>query len=71
MQRGNAGRECWAGLQGGSAGRECRAGVQGGNTVTAKVRHNQAPVSSVTLLVRINYAPEQQLPITAEGSPGE
>ena len=39
--------------------------------VTAKVRRNQAAVASVTLLVRINYAPEQQLPMTAEGSPGE
>jgi hypothetical protein len=39
--------------------------------VTAKVRRNQGAVSSVTLLVRINYAPEQQLPMTAEGSPGE
>jgi hypothetical protein len=39
--------------------------------VSAKVRRNQAPVAAVTLLVRINYAPEQQLPMTAEGSPGQ
>ena len=39
-------------------------------SVSAKVRRNQAPVAAVTLLVRINYAPEQQLPMTASGSPG-
>lgn len=39
-------------------------------SVSAKVRRNQAPVAVVTLLVRINYAPEQQLPMTASGSPG-
>ena len=71
MPCGIAGRVCRVGVQSGSTGRERRAGGQGGNAVNAKVRSYRALVSSVTLLVRINYAPEQQQPMTAEGGPGE
>ena len=71
MQGGSAGRDCRAGMPSGNAGQECKAGVQGGNATIAKVRRNQAAVSSVTLLAGIDYAPEQQLLMTAEGSPGE
>jgi hypothetical protein len=38
--------------------------------VTAKVRRNQAPIADVTLLLRINYTPEQQIPMTASGDAG-
>jgi hypothetical protein len=36
-------------------------------TVSTKLRPNQAPVASATLLLRVNYAPEQELPMTAGG----
>lgn len=39
-------------------------------TVTAKVRRNQAPVAAVTLLARINYTPEQRIPMAAEAGAG-
>lgn len=41
-------------------------------TITAKVRPNQAPIASVTLLARVNYNPEQELPMApkGDGTPG-
>lgn len=39
-------------------------------TVTAKVRRNQAPIADVALLTRVNYAAEEQIPMTASDSPG-
>lgn len=39
-------------------------------TVSTKLRRNQAPVAFATLLARVNYAPEQELPMTAGGDAG-
>lgn len=36
-------------------------------TISAKVRRNQAPVTAVVLLTRVNFAPEQQIPMAAQG----
>lgn len=40
-------------------------------SVSAKIRRNQAPVASVTLLVRAKYAAEQRIPMTASGAEGK